>query len=239
MAAKTETIESEVQVPESEKKMIADKEKEVTAFIDNIPVIPTITTQKEFTDVNDLAKKIRAKKKELTEERFSKTRPLETIKKWIIAGFDKQIQKLDTFEKGLVRTMWQWNQLQETKRLELQKKADEEAEKQRKKLEAKAQREMKKGDISKAELTKKMADSVVPPVYNSDAKSKGGVFAKKVYKAEITDPKKFIEYCLKSKSFYYLTINGGILNKEAQNSKGQKTWPGILVKELQQTGMRG
>ena len=237
--AATQTIEPEVKVPESDVRMIQAKEKEVTAFIDNIPIIPVIESQPQFNEVNEITKKIRAKKKELSEERYSKTRPLDSIKKWIIAGFDKEIQKLEAFEKGLIKTMWQWNQLQETKRLELQKKADEEAARQKKKLEEKAKREMSKGDLSKAQLTQKMAESVVPPIYNQDKKSKGGVFAKKIYKAEVIDQKKFLQYCLKEKAFYYLTINGGILNKEAQNSKGQRSWPGVTISEVQQTGMRG
>lgn len=128
------------------------------------------------------------------------------------------------------------------KAAEARKRAEETADEEEK---AKALREAEKADsraesaASKADLKESIASTVVAPtvIKESTTKGKGISFTKK-YTCEVVDKAEFVRECLERGDLYLLDVNLSALNKEAQASKGMRSWKGIKVNFSTNVGSR-
>ena len=111
---------------------------------------------------------------------------------------------------------------------EKKKKLEEEAEKQRIIKEA----AQAKADIKEQIAETTVSQEVAPTV------DKGGLYLVDKFFTEIEDREVFIKWVLTSRMYEYLTINTALLDKEAQSSKGERTWPGIKTTKRQDSRMR-
>jgi len=141
---------AETQAENKAKELIAVKENEVSAFISS-KAIAKIVDQTTFDHAIEVAKEARKRAKELEAERISITGPLNQSLSRINALFKPQIAKYEAFDKGLNRLCNTYTQEQEAIRLEQQRKADEEARKERERIEAQARAQREKEAAHKRE----------------------------------------------------------------------------------------
>lgn len=124
---------------------------------------------------------------------------------------------------------------------EAERKAREEQDEAKKaELLKQAQKEKAKSDQEalKADAKEQIKDTVVAPVSAPKVEKKGVSVIKK-WRVEITNKKEFIRGCIERGDLYYLDINTGMLNKEAQATKGEKEWRGAKVVLDTETRVRG
>jgi len=118
--------------------------------------------------------------------------------------------------------------------LRLQKIADAEAEKERKKLEARIERAEASGKIEKAEelaLQKEMVEAVSVPIIASNVETPKGISYRDDYSAEIIDFKLMPDE--------YKLPNMSALDKIAQATKGAIQIPGVKINVKKILSSRG
>jgi hypothetical protein len=208
-------------VPESAQVKV----KEVEAWMDSVGVA-TITDQPAYEGALSITKQIKLKITEIDLERQKITAPLNDALTAANDFFQPMIKKLQSFEAGLKRTMIAYLQERERVRLDLERKAREDAEKLKASLEKKADKQEEQGKPESAELTRSMAETVTaaaPPPVNKGT----GAYTVETWSANVKDKDAFVKWCIEANRLEYLEVNMSMLNSEAKQTKGQRTWPGV------------
>jgi len=107
---------------------------------------------------------IAAKVKELNEQRMTITRPLDESKANTIALFRGPILRLETVIAQVDNQILEFNKRERLRAAEAQRKVDEDAAKERARLQEIADRAHEKGQHSKAEKFQERAVSIVAPI---------------------------------------------------------------------------
>jgi hypothetical protein len=141
--------------------------------------------------------------------------------------FKRPLEYLDKAEAVIKKAILGFEQDQEKKRVEEEKRlkdlADKEAERQRKLLEKKAEKAEEKGDAGKAEDLRQQATEVVAPVarVESTVPKIAGMATVTVWKYRVTDERLIPRE--------YLSVNEVMLGQVAKATKGTLKIPGVEV----------
>jgi len=197
-----------------------------------------ISSQKEYIKASDLLKQIKSRYKELDSQRKEITKPLDEAKDKIMTLYKKPLNLLSEAEAIIKRLMIGYtaeqDRLGRIEQLRLQKIADAEAEKERKKLEARIERAEASGKIEKAEelaLQKEMVEAVSVPIIASNVETPKGISYRDDYSAEIIDFKLLPDE--------YKLPNMSALDKIAQATKGAIQIPGVKINVKKILSSRG
>lgn len=204
----------------------------IKAGTDGIPVLVDkcnslqISNKEEYESVAVILKDVKARYKELENQRKEITVPLDTAKKSVMDLFRKPLELLESAERTIKKLMIGYTDEQEriafAKQRELQRLAEIEAEKERKKLEAKIARAEASGKIDKvADLQeqKESIQSIVVPTVAAEVDKPQGVSYRLQYKAVVKD------FALLPNE--YKLPNQSALDKVAQATKGSISIPGV------------
>ena len=187
-----------------------------------------ISSQKEYITASDLLKKIKSRYKELDLQRKEITKPLDEAKDKIMILYKKPLNLLSEAETIIKRLMIGYTAEQDriarTEQLHLQKIADAEAEKERKRLEARIERAEASGKEDKAEeltLQKEMIQTISVPVITPNIETPKGVSYRDKYYAEVIDFKLLPDE--------FKLPNMSALDKILQATKGAIQIPGVKI----------
>lgn len=186
-----------------------------------------IETVDQYSASAETLKAIKAKRSALDEERKKMTRPLDDTKRRIMDFFKAPLDYLDKAEAVIKKAILGFEQDQEKKRVEEEKRlkdlADKEAERQRKLLEKKAEKAEEKGDAGKADELRQQATEVIAPVarVESFVPKVAGMSTSTVWKYRITDEKLIPRE--------YLVVNETMIGQVARATKGTLAIPGVEI----------
>ena len=207
-----------------------------------------------YTLAAEQLKKIKEASRELSGERLGITRPMDEAKKKIMAHFGKPLNFLADAEKLIKQGMIIYQGIQEKLRLEEQKRLDDIAEVERKRLAKIAEEEDEKRVAAAAKAKENPADEpvqdmtaevvpdpvvveVVPVIAKSNTPKVKGVSVKEIWYAEIEDPKKILEGVLAGTiPMAAITINQSFFNTQAKSLKGEFNYPGAVAKTKKSIG---
>ena len=153
----------------------------------------TITNNEEYMNSGKFLKNIKGISKVIDDSRKEMTKPLDEIKKNVMAFFKEPLNEPAEAESILKKGILEYQQKQERIHREAEQKAIAKArleeEKRRKILEERAKKEEEKGNAVKAEILKEKAEGVyVPTVVMAPTFEKvSGISTKKIWKARIKD----------------------------------------------------
>lgn len=179
-------------------------------------------------------KSIKAKIKELTETRFSLTRPLEESKKKIIALFKVPLDFLARAEAKVKKGITGWHQQQEEIRLAEEQRLAEMQRQEAEKLRKQAEKEAVKAEAlktekgraeAKAKAEKLQAEAVattaMTPTVESKVEDISGISKRRDWKFEIIDASQIPrEYMIPDEKYIGLIVRA---------SKGKKEIPGVKI----------
>lgn len=147
-----------------------------------------VTTHAQYEEAAKLLGKVKGYGKRLTEIRLGMTRPLDESKRKIMALFADPLERLEGAERQLKRALQVFEGEQERIRREEQRKADEAADKERRRLEAQAEKAAQKGNTEKAVQLQEKASMTVAPVVSGPPPTAPGISSRANWKFEVTDP---------------------------------------------------
>lgn len=189
----------------------------------------TISNQGDYDSASIILKSVKARYNELDKQRKEITKPLDEAKKSVMNLFNNPLSLLEKAESFIKSKMIGYTQEQERKareeQMRLQRLADQEAEKQRKILEAKIERAKASGKDQKVEALEMEKENIIPivaPVIAPQINTPSGVSYKDKWYAVIVDEKLLPRE--------YLIPNMDALNKIAIGTKGSLNIPGVQFK---------
>jgi len=113
-------------------------------------------------------------------------------------------------------------------------KADEEARKEKEKLEQQAEKAEAKGKIEKAGELREQAQAHLAPIVSSAAPKISGIASRETWKAEVTDKMAFVRHVVEARPdlIALVLIDQSGLNAQARSLKDALALPGVkAVKE--------
>lgn len=165
--------------------------KQLTAQTDTLLAVGSnyvVRDADEYRVAGDELQRVKGAQRRLDELRKSMTRPLDAAKKAIMDFFRGPEDKLARAENGIKRAMIGFQQEQERKRAEEQRRADEAARKERERLAAQARAAEASGKVEKAAQLEQRAAGVVAPVISRNPPKVTGVQTREIWRFEVTDP---------------------------------------------------
>ena len=206
----------------------------------------TVINQEQRIVAGDFLKNIKDMQKEVSDTFDPIVTKAHEAHKEAVAQRDKYLTPLKTAEKDLKSKCVTWEVAEEQKRLEEQarliKEAEEQAEIQRKALEAEAEKLIDKGDVKAAETLIKASENVeVAPkiAYSSTLKVKGQAL-KSTWSAEVIDLKALVKAVAEGKApITFLMANQTALNQQAKASMDSIAYPGVKFKETKTMSSTG
>lgn len=195
-----------------------------------------ITSGPQFEDAGAKLKDIMALKKKIAgifephiKRAFEAHRALVTEKK-------EHEAPLIEAESHIKRAMLGYQQEEERKRRELEAKAQEAAAKERAKLEAKAAAVEARGKPVLAEALREQAAAVVAPILAPTTPKVSGISTRTAYKAVVTDKLALVKaVAAGTVPLNALDANMAFLNNQARAMKETLVYPGVAVE--QETGI--
>lgn len=180
-----------------------------------------IASNEQYAEAGEWLKEISGRIKDLEAMRLELTRPLDKIKKQWIEWFARPLDKLKAADGAVRGSMRAFMAEQEKLRLAEERRLQELAEKEAKKLEAAAKKAEAKGQEEKADQLREKAEqaAAVVPVVASKVEKVAGVALKQYWKFKIVDeallPREFL--CPDEKK----------LGEHARLTKGQAPIAGV------------
>ena len=202
------------------------KYSDVPALVNKSNII--INNQEDYELAVAITKEIKARLKELEEERRKITKPIDEGKKAVMDLFRKPIEMLEEAERKLKDAMNEYVSKMEREAKEeeerLRKIAEAEADKKRKKIEAQIKKAEEKGDTEKVEELKAKLEEIIPitPVIMPQVENPKGVSYRERWYAEVIDFKLLPDE--------YKLPNQQALDRVAQATKGSIQIPGVIFK---------
>jgi len=202
-----------------------EKETSVTTLTTQANAV-VITGQQDLDVAGQLLIEVKRRYKELDSQRKTITNPIDAAKKAVMDLFRNPLLQLEKAESVIKNAIIKYDDEQKEiarkQQLELQKLADQEAERQKKLLDAKIQRAEASGKVEKAEelaIQKEMIVPIAAPVVTPTIEQPAGVSYKTIWSAEVTD--------ISQVPREYMIANLPSLNKIAQATKGSISIPGV------------
>jgi len=178
-----------------------------------------ITTDLQYAGTADRLKDVKRVLGELDTARKKVTKPLDEAKKALMDLFKPAIERLETAERFYKNKMMDYQRELDRKAAAAQALLDEQARKDRAKLEARAEKAASKGDTDKADDLQAQAATVVAPVVEAAKPKVAGVNTVTRWKFRIKDDKLIPRE--------YLIPNEKVLQALATSSKGSLAIPGV------------
>lgn len=176
----------------------------------------------------DELKTIKGQFKALEEKRKAITGPMDTAKKQVMDLFRKPLEALEQAENLIKRTMLAYQQEQRRLEVEAQRKINEAAEIERKRMEEQAQAAEKTGDVAAAVALQTAADMVVAPVVQIAPAKVSGISTTIRWSAEVTDKVAYIKHVMEHPELLdTVEISMKPLNQMATALKDKLNLPGI------------
>ena len=172
-----------------------------------------------LTRIKDAMKKLLAKRKKITD-------PIDEAKKEVMDLFRDPQFKLETAEKAIKTAMIDYQDEQERIQRELQRKADEDARKQREKLLEQSRKAEAKGQTEKAAMLEIRSETVAAPVVQREVPKVAGVGTRTVWDYQVDDASKIPRE--------YLMVDEAKIRKVVQALKGDTVIAGVRVFEKKQ-----
>ena len=155
-----------------------------------------VKTPQQAQNAGDWRNKIKAKLKQLDEERKELTRPLDEVKTKIMDKYRPAIEVLNIAYKLFDKGLSEYLAIQDQIRQEQQRRLEAEAEKKRLEAEAKAKEWADKGNEKKAEEWFDKAENVIAPVVPETPKVEG-ITTRQDWDFEIINPNEVPrEFCI-------------------------------------------
>jgi len=199
----------------------------------------TIKTQKQYDQVVMLGKLLKSEYTTLENKRKSWVKPLNEQVKRLNDEFRDIIAMVSEGMFKLKSQLVAYEKIVAEKRLKKEQEAEAKAEAERVKL-AKENEDLKRdaeqlsgGEktqvLNEIEQNELQAETVIAaPVAVPELKTKGVSYRSK-FTAKIIDKQEFIKWALEGSRLEYIVIDQILLNKEAQSTKGTRTYPGIKI----------
>lgn len=158
-------------------------------------------------------------------DRLSEKFTVPAHKRWkaALAFFKGPETRLEKAETAYKNHLSAYQRLQEARRLEAQRKLDEQADKERQKLAVRAEKALASGKHGKAEQLLAKAETVVAPTVSVQAPKVSGITTRKVWKFRVTNPDLIPRA--------YLRPNEEMIGGVVKAMKGATNIPGIEVYE--------
>jgi colicin import membrane protein len=179
-------------------------------------------------------KLVKALARQLEEKRTAITGPINKALKEVNALFKPAQEWLAEAERLLKSALLGFQADQNRIAREAQAKADQEARKEREKLEQQAARAEIKGKIEKAEELRDQAQAQVAPIVSSAEPKLSGIVTRETWKAEVTDKLAFVKHVVEARPdlIALILIDQASLNAQARSLKDALDLPGVrAVKE--------
>jgi cell wall assembly regulator SMI1 len=145
-----------------------------------------VTTTAQYEEAGAKLQAIKALSKKLDETFDPHIKRAFEAHRGLVAEKKTHQSPLQTAEALIKRAMLGYQQDEERKRLELEAKAQEEARKEREKLEAQAAKLAAAGKVEKAEAKMATAAAVVAPMIAPTTPKLAGISMRTTYRAEVT-----------------------------------------------------
>ena len=169
-------------------KLIQDADGAAVAVI-------TIDSPEAYQTAADQIQKIKGLSKHIEESRRTITKPIDDLKSDVMGYFKPYTEKLTSAETSIKRAMIAYDNEQERLRMLAAAKAEEDARKEREKLEAKAEKLEAQGKTEQAEAVAAIAASTVgvaPAVAVAPVKT-AGISKTTTYSAEVKNSRDLIK----------------------------------------------
>ena len=188
----------------------------------------SIATAEDYELGAEELKHIKAKGKELDEQRRSMTRPLDETKKKIMDLFRQPLSFCEKAEKSIKAAMIGYQNEQKRIQREEEDRQRAVAEKERKRLERQAKNAEKRGDEEKAEEIRDRADEVLTPIVPIQTPAVKGISTRTTWSAEVVDKGALIQAVVSGKvSHLALDPNMKFLNGQARSMEKELDYPGV------------
>jgi len=209
-------MDTEIKINEETKTLILQAEQ-----IANKYQIFTVISDEQYIQAFNLCKEIKNKHVELENKRKEITIPLDEAKKKIMDLFRKPLEILANAERIIKNAALIYQQMQEKKRIEEEKRLIKLQEKEAERLRLRAEKAQEKGKFDKAEELKEQAEQIINilPTARIEIPEIEGVSTKTTWRYKIIDINQIPRE--------YLIPNDEMLNKTAIATKGTLQIPGI------------
>lgn len=134
--------------------------------------------------------------KELTDQRMKITRPMDDAKKQIMALFSKPIDILTLCRNDLTRKIIGFDDHQRAIAAEKQRRLDEAAEAEKRRLAKLAEKAQARGDIEKADAFRDRESMTVAPVVQSESTTAAGTSFIERWGFEVVNPMEVNPRCM-------------------------------------------
>jgi chromosome segregation ATPase len=224
-------------------RMLIDETLDFCASITEI----SIDNDKEYQKACSLTKDVQGYLKKIDQERKSVLQPFRETIDIINEAFQKPQDALDNLKTRLRKSIGDYTQLLERKRLEAQRKAEETARNERerlaaearakeeaaKKLAQKGETEKAQQETEKAQTLQQIAEKVEAPEIETNVPEVKGVHTRDKYSGELVDKRAFLDYALNCEQSTVMLgcvkIDMTQINKMIQSTKGKIVLPGIEI----------
>ncbi len=188
-----------------------------------------ITSPEMAINAGDDLKAVKALAKQIEDKRTSITKPLNQALREVNALFKPAKNWLKKAEGSIKGKMLEFQREQDRIARELQAKVDEEARKERIRLEKKAADAELVKEPERAEVLREQAEIHEAPVIVSTAPKLEGIATRKTWKAEVTDKLLFVQHVAEKRNdlLGLINIDQSALNAQARSLKDALDIPGI------------
>lgn len=209
---------------EASEQLAIDEALRLTVVAPNL----VIDDQDTLDLANDYLGKIKAAWKSIEETRKQKLVPLRTRVDSIQAFFKTPLDKLADGEATVKKLILSYTQAEQEKQRKAQAALDEQARKDRERLEKQAAKAEAAGHTEKAEVLAHSAAVISAPVAMSTYVAPKGVSTKKTWKARVTDKAALIKSIIENPAFLHLIeIDTSAIDKLAKAMEGNLPLNGV------------
>lgn len=195
-----------------------------------------ITNPVTYEQAGERLKELSAKEKEIEDFRKKLKAPILAAGKAIDDFFGAPLQRIQGARASLKRSLLAYQMAEEAKRREAEARAQEEARKEREKLEARAEKAAAAGKEEKAAALSAAASAVVAPIIPPTTPRVSGILTRTTYRAEVFDKMALIKaVAAGTVPIGALDVNSTFLNGQARLQKETLNYPGVNV--VQETGL--
>jgi hypothetical protein len=188
----------------------------------------SVKNGEQYVDAAVRLKAVKAKQKDLKALREAITKPMNAALDAVRDLFARPEGALKTAETMLKGAMDEYDAAVELKRANAQRALDEEAERQRRKLEQQAQKARDKGQAEKAAQLNERASMVVAPIVQQESPRVSGIARREIWHAEITDFRALVRGVANGEvPLAALDANRTFLNGQARALRAELRYPGV------------
>lgn len=179
----TELVNVQIEQPDNSAEQ---KAQQALSLADSLEIVDA----ESYAIATEELKAIKSKYREIEEQRKGLKKPIDEAARRIQGFFRPPLDFLSQAESVIKRKITDWNAEQDRIRREAQRKADEQARKERERLEARARKAEESGKAEKAEQLAQQAETVTPAIVPTETPKAKGISTRTVWRFRITDKSK-------------------------------------------------